>query len=210
MFRSLKVLDVVPVYFLFLLGLHTLSATGCSSLNLVFLSCSCSTFLELLLIFYFSELFKSLLFFIVYGNCVTYTNTSLIVTAPCKDSAIFGTGKGVVLSTNDLQDSCLLELLDQSWGRGRRKEITNTELAILVKTPGINISFRVLVERVIITTKNIYGILGSYCLYFKRLTIFVAGFQKTTDLTALRITPTKDLLILSKSQRVMRSTDNLL
>jgi hypothetical protein len=84
------------------------------------LSCGCSTFLKLLLFFHFSSLFKSLLFFIVDGDCVAYTDTALVISAPCKDSAIFSTGEGVVLSTNDLEDLNLLELLYQSWGRGRR------------------------------------------------------------------------------------------
>jgi len=65
------------------------------------------------------------------------------------------------------------------------------------------------IERVLVSTENIYCIFGGNFLDFESLCVFVSRVQHSTDLARLSISPSKDFSALGQSQSMVRSTCDL-
>jgi len=65
------------------------------------------------------------------------------------------------------------------------------------------------VERVLVSTENIFSIFGANFLDFESLLVFVSRVQHSTDLARLSISPSKDFSAGGQSQSMVRSTADL-
>jgi len=209
--RSLKVVDAVQIGLLLCLHLSFLGLDSWLALRdllavLLFLfdlDGRLSGLLGFLSFFHFLLCFHCSVLSIEVAD----TALALIVPTPGIDFTLFSDGDGVMFSASDRLDMHVLQVLHEC-GHACVGLGANSELAVVVQTPGVQLSLLVEIKGGMVPAKNIYGISGANRLDFHGLSISASRSQISSDFATFSVSPGKYLAVGGQSERVMCSRDN--
>lgn len=140
---------------------------------------------------------------------VTSAALPFVVAAPAEDAAVVSDRDGVVLTPGHHGQGHTFKVFD-FLGKADVVLVTDSQLAMVVESPGVNLLGLVDVEGVVVAGPHILGIACCDSLNHQSLLVLVTSDKHAAEFPALRVTPSKDLSISGQSQGMVSPRSNSL
>ncbi len=132
---------------------------------------------------------------------------AFVVAAPAEDAAVLGDCDGMVLTSRHHDHSHAIEVFHFFW-KADVFFVTDSQLPMVVESPGINLLSLVDVEGVVIACPHILSVACCDTLDHQSLLVLVTCVQHAAEFPALRVSPSKDFSISGQSQGMVSSRRN--
>lgn len=144
------------------------------------------------------------LFFFVAVIEVSNATLRFIISSPTENLTFFIYTDSMMLSSFNLNRilRLILRPLNKGW-RAYILFVTNSELAMVVQTPGKQLIFVIFIKRRVCPTKHINCIFSSNSFNLQSLLIFSSRFQNPPNFTTFSITPSPYFAICGHTQSMM-------
>lgn len=133
----------------------------------------------------------------------------LVVAAPAEDAAVISYCDGVVLTSGHHGHGHTLKIFHSLW-KADVFLVANSQLPMVVESPGVNLLSLVDVEGVMVAGPHILGVPSCDTLDHQSLLVLITSDKHAAEFPALRITPSKDLSISGQSQGMVSPRSNSL
>ena len=140
---------------------------------------------------------------------VSSTALPFVVAAPAEGAAVISDCDSVVLTSGHHGHGHTLKVFHSFW-KADVFLVTDSQLPMVVESPGVNLLSLVDVEGVVVAGPHILGIASCDTLDHQGLLVLVTSDKHASEFPALRITPSKDLSISGQSQGMVSPRSNSL